>query len=469
MGITSILNVAQNALFAQQTAMQVVSNNVANASTDGYMREEAVFNEAPSVQTDFGMMGNGVSIEKVMAQYDKYLESSLSKENAATEEQKTYEQYFSRLESILSDSNTNLTSNITSFFNSWQSLSTDPLNTTSRTNVAMQGTNMCSSIRNVYSELKSIQAEANSNVAQQVTSINGILHSLAEVNTKMYEEGAGGKDDASLISQRTKLIKDLSGIMNIQSFEDKDGGMSVMTSNGKILVDRGNVNELSAQASGASGFYSVVWNSGSGVSIDITNNIQGGSLKSYIDLRDNQIAGFIGTINDLAQSLMTEVNNIHSTGYTANGTTGINFFKNLTSDYACNIDISDEVKTDVGNIAATSSTSNTSGNDIALALANLGSASVTISGQNTTYTDYAASIGSTVGNLSKNAQDLYQYHQNILSAVQSQRDSLSGVSINEEMTNLIKFQYAYQAAARLLNTADSLFSTLLAIGGNTAA
>jgi flagellar hook-associated protein 1 FlgK len=161
---------------------------------------------------------------------------------------------------------------------------------------------------------------------------------------------------------------------------------------------------------------------------------------------------------------MTEINDVHSAGYTAYGTTGINFFTNITQDYAANIDVSDEVKADVGNIAVTSSAANTSGNDVALALADLGSASVTIGTEDTSFIDYSASIASRIGNLAKNATDLSQYHQNLLSAVEAQRDSVSGVSIDEEMTNLIKFQYAYQAAARLLNTADTLFAALMNIG-----
>ncbi len=464
MGITSIMNIAKVALFSQQAAMQVVSNNIANVNTKGYMRQEAVFDETESVQTDLGRLGSGVTIKMVMAHYDRYLESSVAKENNATEEQKTYEQYFNRIESILDESNTSVTSNISAFFNAWQSLSTDPLSTTARTNVEMEGANVSRSIRNIYSELKSVQSEVNNNVAQEVTDINGILKSMAEVNVKLYEEGEAGKSDATLISQRTQLIKDLSGKMDIQYFEDKNGGMTIMTSSGKILVDRGNVNELSAERLGTDDYYSVVWNSGTGATFDITQLVQGGSLKSYIDIRDNQIAGFIDSVNDLAQSLMTEINAIHSTGYTTNGTTGINFFKEMTSDYAAYIDVSDEVKADVGNIAATSSVTNTSGNDIALALADLGSALVTIGSQDTTYVDYSASIASRIGNLSKNAADLSQYHQNLLSAVEAQRDSVSGVSIDEEMTNLIKFQYAYQAAARLLNTADTLFTALLSVG-----
>jgi flagellar hook-associated protein 1 FlgK len=161
---------------------------------------------------------------------------------------------------------------------------------------------------------------------------------------------------------------------------------------------------------------------------------------------------------------MTEVNAIHGTGYNAGGTTGVNFFENMTRDYAANLDLSDEIKTDVNYIAVTSLASNLTNNDIALAIADLGSADVTIGGATTTYVTYTASIASTIGNLSQNAQNLSEYHQNLMDMVSNQRESISGVSIDEEMSNLIKFQYAYQAAARLINTADTLMTALMEIG-----
>jgi flagellar hook-associated protein 1 FlgK len=468
MGISSIMDIAKGALFAQQTALQVISNNVANVNTEGYMRQTAVLDESESIQTAFGQLGNGVTVRKVMAIYDKYLEASVAKENNATEEWKTYESYFGRIESVLNEDNTSLTANITKFFNAWQTLSTDPTSNTARTNVGIEGENVTRSIRNIYGELGSIQTEANNNVKQTVDEINGILQSIAQLNAKIYES-IGGSNDATVVSQMTQLVKELSGIINIQTFTDQNGGLAIMTSDGKLLVDRGIVNELGAEIPATGDFYRVVWNGSSSASMDITDSIKSGSgsLKSFIDIRDNQIPKFMTTINDLAKSLITEVDNLHYTGYNANGTNEIYFFKHLNptiQNVAAKIDVSDEVKADVGNIAATSSLTSTAGNDIALALADLGSSSITIGVRDTTYTDYAASVASSIGSLSKNAQDISEYHQNLLSTVQAQRDSVSGVTIDEEMTNLIKYQYAYQAAARLLNTADTLFSSLLAIG-----
>jgi flagellar hook-associated protein 1 FlgK len=463
MGITSILNIAKNALFAQQTALQVLSNNVANVNTKGYARQEAVLVEETNLRTDSGLLGNGVRVAMVISHYDKYLEASVAKENNSLEEQKTYEQYFGRIESILDENNSNLTANISAFFNTWQDLSADPLSITSRSNVATAGANISTGIRNVYGELQDLQAETDNNVSKEVESINGILSAIASLNNQIYAAGASGGENNSLVNQRARLLQELSGKMDIQFFADRDGGMTVMTSGGKPLVDRGTVYELSAEKSPVTNFYNITWQGNSFVSVDITDTIRGGVLKGLIDLRDNQIKGFKDDLDNLAQSIMTEINNLHSTGYNMNGTTNINFFTNLTQNFAAAMDISDEVKTDVMNIAVTSLASNPSNNDIALAIADMGIGSVTISGQDTTYVDFTASTSSRIGSLSRNAQDLSEYHQNLMTSVEKQRDSISGVSIDEELSNLIKYQYAYQAAARLINAADTLMNSLLEI------
>jgi flagellar hook-associated protein 1 len=464
MGITAILNIAKNALFAQQTALQVLSNNVANVNTKGYARQEAVLVEEANLRTDMGLLGNGVKVSVIMSHYDKYLEASVAKENNSLEEQKTYEQYLGRIESILDENNSNLTANISAFFNTWQDLSADPLSVTSRSNVAAAAANLSAGIRNIFGELQDLQTETDNNVSQEVGNINGILHAIASLNSQIYAAGAAGGENNSLVNQQAQLLQQLSGKMDIQYFADRDGGTTVMTSGGKSLVDRETVYQLSVEKSPVTGFFNVTWHGNSQVSVDITDAIRGGTLKGLISLRDGQIADFMGSINDLAQSIMTEVNSIHSTGYNLNGTTNVNLFRNLTQNFAAAMDISDEVKTDVRNIAVTSSATNSSNNDIALAIADLGIGSVTISGQDTTYVDFTASTSSRIGSLSQNAQNLSEYHQNLMTSVEKQRDAVSGVSIDEELSNLIKYQYAYQAAARLINAADVLMNSLLEIG-----
>lgn len=465
MSISSILNIAKDAMLSQQTAIQVVSNNIANVNTAGYARQEAVFSEAGAATSGAWLIGTGVKVQSIMQHYDRYLEISIAMENNALEEQKTFEKYFERIQGVLDENNSKLTSNIVEFFNGWHELSADPLSVVGRTDVATKATNLGRTISNISEELKNMQIEIDKNIGQEVTEINRMLNSIAELNDNIYEGGTNASENSSFANNQLQLLRELSAKLDITSFRDGNGGLTVMTTGGKVLVERMTAYHLTAEKQGE--FSTVVWNGSSGTSFDITGEIKSGTLKSLFDLRDNYIGGdngFLQDTDDLAASIMTEINNVHETGYNMNGTTGISFFKAVDDDYAINMDISDEVKADVRNIAVTSSADNPSGNDIALAIAELGDSTVTIGGQARTYVEFSSSIASEIGNLTKNAKDLSVYHQNVMTMVEKQRDSISGVSLDEEMSNLIKFQYAYQAAARLMNVADELFQGVLEIG-----
>jgi flagellar hook-associated protein 1 FlgK len=463
MGISSILNIAKTALLAQQTAMQITSNNIANVNTAGYARQEAVLAERTPTQTDVGLLGNGVEVTTVISYFNKYLDTALARETSSSEEWKTYEQYFSRIESVLDENNTNLTSNITAFFNAWQELSADPTSTTCRLNAATCGSNLASGIRSMYTQLQGMQSELNDGIDQAVGDINDLLNAIAEVNGQIASLQTDEQKSSAFVSQRAQLVKQLSALVNVQTFEDSEGALTVMIA-GKTVLSKETVFGLNAEASSDdSNLLRVTWDGSTSTSADITGLITGGSLKALIDLRDIQLPSFMDSIDDLAESLITQVNDIHSTGYGANGVDGTDFFQGSEGAYALTFDLSDLVKTDSQYIAVTSSQNSSTNNDIALAIANLGTAKQTIGASRTTYTDYSASIASRIGSLSQNATYLSEYHQNVLTSIQSQVDSISGVSIDEEMSNLIKFQYAYQAAARLLSTAEAMMDSLLEV------
>lgn len=467
MSITSILNIARNALFAQQTALQVLSNNVANVNTKGYARQEALLEEAVPLRTQQGLVGNGVRVTDVIRYYDKYLEFSIARQNNAMEEHKTYERYFERIEGILDDNNSRLTSNIVDFFNGWHELTTDPLSVTARTNVSIKGANLGRAIRSMYSELQGIRVEIDNNIAKEVAEVNSLLSGIAELNKKMYEGSASGSEDASFASKRTELFRQLSAKLDVQVMEDANGGMTIMTNGGKLLVERGNVYELAAEK--LPDFYfgelnSITWGKNAGYSVVVTDTIGSGTLKGLLELRDTHLVDFMKNLDDLAESIINEVNSIHASGYNMNGTTNVNFFRSVSDNYALNMDISDEIKADVKHVAVTNSPGNPSDNGVALLIASLGQENVTIGGRLSNYVGYSASLASEIGNLTRNAKDLSDYHQNLMSMVEKQRESVSGVSLDEEMSNLVKFQYAYQAAARLINVADEMFRSILEVG-----
>jgi len=462
MSISSIMNIAKNALFAAQTSMQVTSHNISNVNTKGYARQEAVLDEATPLPTEIGLLGNGVVASRIIRYYDKYLEKQIMSKNMDLEQQGVYQKYFERIEGILNEDNSRLTENIVDFFNGWQELSVDPQSVAVREGIVASGKNLSSSIRNIYTALKNLQIELNSGLKEEVSEINRILSSIASLNGRIFEGGIGGSEANDYIDQRNELLKDLSGKMDVITFEDQYGRATVLTSKGKALVDGERSWQLEVVKNEDTGFWNVAWKDTSGNLTDITDYINGGKLKGLIQMRDEYAVDFIGDVNDLAQGLIENVNNIHTTGVDLYDDDGIYFFRNINADYAKDIDLSDDIKADSKHVSAFSDPATPTDNDIALSIAALIDEKI-FDGGNSSAVNYTASLVNKVGQLTKGAEDMAQYNTDTMAILDKQREEVSGVSIDEEMTSLIKFQYAYQAAARLINVADEMFQSILGI------
>jgi flagellar hook-associated protein 1 len=465
MSIASILNIARSAMFAQQTSIQISSNNIANVNTKGYCRLDPDLREAPLIPTDYGLLGNGVEIAGYIRYFDRFLEAGIAQRNTDLEEQRTAVTYFERIESILSEDSSKLASNITEFFNSWQELSADPANLARRSSLVAKGDNLARTIRGLYSDLDGLQREMDSQVQGEVDEVNRLTTAIADLNAKIIELGTASQGEASdYLNQRAELLKELSGKMKVVSFEDQVGGLTILAENGRTLVDRTNSWSLQTQLDSATGFKRVAWNDGSGNLTDVTDSISSGKLRALFDMRDKYLGdGFIADLNDLAQTIIEEVNAYHVEGYGLNGATGIAFFQPTTSDFARNMKLSTEVETDVRYVAASSSADDVSGNDNALRIAALIDKDVVINGQSTRFTTFVSTMMSNVGDLSQNAQELSEHQESAMKVMEQQRESRSGVSIDEELAKLMKYQYAYQAAARLISIADEMFQDILQV------
>jgi flagellar hook-associated protein 1 FlgK len=471
-GVRSIFDIGVGALTASELSLQTVSNNVANASTPGYSREEAVLDTATPMPSSVGLLGNGVKVSEVRRFTDQYLDDTIQKKNSDLQFQQTSEQYLQQMQSILSEDNSQLTTNITGFFNAWQDLSTDPASVSPRIEVQAQGENLASSVRTVYSDLTGLQSEINSTVGQEVDNINNLTSELADLNQNIANGGTDGQANEYL-DQQTALLNQLSGELGIVSFKDKLGRVTVLTTNGNALVDDSNHWNLQVSDPNATGSFRVNWEDSNGNLSDITTKITNGTLGSLLYERDVDAQGFINQLNTLAQTITTQVNQIHQTGYNLNQTTGVAFFTPLTQNYAAGMSVSNDVQNDVNNIASTSSPDQPTDNDIALGIAGLanGNLPFTVNGSTTQTTpvDFASSMESSVGELTQNAQNLATYQTNTMSVLTQQQQSVEGVSLDEELTKLMQYQNAYQASAQLISTADNFLTTVLNMVATTTA
>ncbi|MCX7856669.1 MAG: flagellar hook-associated protein FlgK [Deltaproteobacteria bacterium] len=470
MSISSILNIAKNALLATQYSIQITANNISNVNTEGYSRQAPVLEPEASSRIGNAILGNGVYIKGVIRYTDRYLERQLSEKNTELEENKVYHTYYERIEAILNEDNSKLSESITEFFNNWHELSSDPYSVSLREGIKASGENLCRVIRNIYNSLFQLQIELDEKLKVEIEDINRITREIADLNRRIFESSSGTTGDNDLMDKRQTLIRELSGKLKVTYFEDDFGMITVLTKSGNLLVDGGKSYNLSPIDTGTNGFSGVAWVDPLGKLVNITDTLEGGELRALIKMRDKVIPEFISDLDSLAEALIREVNNVHVKGYTLFGTQNVFFFKNIQTYFAKDIDLSDEVKSSIRNIVASEGLADTGvplGNNIALTIALVSNQKIQFQNKvtgnilNCTITDFISSLNSKIGQLAKNASQVKEFSEATYSIMEKQRESISGVSIDEEVANLIKYQYAYQAASRLFNIADELFKSLI--------
>lgn len=462
MSISSILNIAKNAILATQYSIQITANNISNANTEGYSRQSPVLEAQPSVKIGNAVLGNGVYLRTVIRYADRYFERQLAEKNTELKQNKVYQSYYERIESIISEENSKLSKTIIDFFNSWHELSLDPSSVAAREGVRSCGSNLSSLIKNLYTALFNLQIELEEKLKADIEDVNRLTREIADLNRRIFEGSSKASFDNDLMDKRQMLLRELSGKIKVNYFEDDFGMVTVLMRNGNLLVDGGKSYDLGFVEVGEQRFSNVAWKDQLGNLIDITSFLEGGELNAIIDLRDSVIKGVLAELDELARVLIWAVNDIHKKGYTLLGTQGVPFFKEIDSDFAKDITLSDEVKSDVRMIAASEDIdeNNPVGAEIARRIASLSNAKM-YAGKKATAVEFVASLNNKIGQLSRNAKELLDFSEATYSVMEKQRENISGVSLDEEILNLIKYQYAYQAASRLFNIADELFKSII--------
>lgn len=403
MSIGTILNIARTGLEASQVAIQTTSHNISNVDTPGYSEQQAVLQEAMPTPTSVGLMGDGVSVVQIKRYADENLQKAIASKNADVQQQQVYEQNLTQIQSVFNEDNSQISTNMTTFFNDWSTLSTDPTSTADKETVAADGKTLCTTFNSMYNDLVNLQASLNGSVNDQIDDVNTATSKIASLN-QLIVAGAQGTSEANdYLDQRDQLLQQLSGYMNISYFTDSSGMVNVLTQNGTTLVQGVTAYQLTKQPDPTTGLTNVGWDGPAGSTEDITNQITGGSLGAYLTNRDTTIPGYLSNLNGLAQSIMQNVNYFHEQG---NADVGANipFFQSSTANYAQGISLATQIENGSGavqtqNIMASSSTANAANNDVASAIAGLGTDTI-LGGS--TITSQAFTSSTTALNLSGN-------------------------------------------------------------------
>jgi len=561
--IFSALSSAKLGLLAQQLAIEVTGQNIANVETEGYSRQDVTFEaNTPRHAIKYGSMhqiGTGVRVAGIERAHDQFLFEQIMDEGDLSGSTEVKKDIFEQLEVLFNEgSGRSLNDALSSFFASVHDLAANARGLSERADLVSKAEHLVSTFNQTGKQLFTIQRNIDATIETEVAEINSLTTQIGKLNESIHANEPASQYKANdLRDNRDRLVKELSKKIDIQLIEESDNQISLTLKDGTALVLKDRVFKLSTSLNGDNdSFKDVNIEYGSGLK-NITSTITGGELRGYLDMRDTEVESILDKMNILSASFIQEFNGIHRAGFGIDGSSGLDFFSpldvtvdhdvdntgtavvsmtnaspttvsvdefeiaftgttplgvgsftlnNLTTnassgtftfttgstfnikdgfavtisgaavsgdkvtfsvseDAASGMAVSSTITANTRKIAAGTTTNGDGANALLMAdLQNtLSFNSVTWSGSGSgsyTFDEYYNAVVSTIGIESFSAQATLRQQEGIMLQLNSRRESISGVSIDEEMIKMIKFQQAYNASARMISVVDEMLDAL---------
>ncbi|MHB9110849.1 MAG: flagellar hook-associated protein FlgK [Armatimonadota bacterium] len=454
MSTFSTIQVALSGLITQQRAIDVTSHNVVNANTPGYHRQEAVINTLPAIPQPGsrngaakGQFGTGVEVSYVRRMQDVYTQQQLRATQQEVGRWTAMTGGLERIETFLAPGQKlDLSSMLDQFFGAWQLLATHPEDLSSRLTVRSAGVNLANTLNNTADQLNYLKAQIASDLQGKVDRVNALADNLAQLNTQIGMARADGNSPNDFLDQRDQVLQELAGLIGANEL-GTESWTGITSAGGRPLVEGSKSFQISLQATPTG--TQLIWDDGSAVS-----GI-GGEVAALIELRDTTIPRYMAQLDTVAAGLAGAVNALHATGVTQDNQPAGDFF---TGNTAGSIHVADAIVTDAGAIASTTQADAPGDGSLATDIFNLITQPL-IGTQ--TLNQAAQALLSNIGNDVQTARTNTRTQSALHDLITARDQQTGGVSLDEEMANLLIYQRAYQASARVLVAADEMIQVLL--------
>lgn len=457
-GLNDILRTARDALAAQSYGLGVTGQNVANVNTEGYVRRRALLQPQPLGSQDFGT----VQIKGLQRLSDQYTEqrhyAALGLSSSAAESDKQ----LGHLEGLFElTSGTGIGNSLGQLFSSFSMLTADPSDLAVRSQILQQADHFASALNSTAAALSSFKAELPSEAKAITTEVNGLTSDLAKLNAQITSAENAGHDASDLKDERDRQILKLSTLVDVRTFTNNQG-LLVIQGSGTTLVE-GDIARRLDIGLAPGGTLQILSVNSSGATADVSRFLTGGRLAAIRDLHDVHTTEVMDRLDNFAFEVASEINSVHAAGYDLDGASG-NFLFDVSSgpsNAARTLRVDPTIQGQPRMIAAAALSPATPGDGgNALALAQLSDARFALGGTRTPSESYGDLIADVGTRKARAAQDSLM-RESMTAQVYTMRESVSGVNLDEEMISLTKFQRAFEAASRVLNTADELLERLL--------
>lgn len=454
------IEIARKALYSYRTALDVTSHNVANAQTKGFSRQEVTLAPTspftvPSITRLqlAGQVGTGVVAQKIQRMRDGFLDEQVRNEQKRLGESLARRDVLREVEGIMNEiSESGLRTVFDRFWESLQDLVNTPESFAVREHVRQRALALTDCVNHLHQQLWELQLNLDDSVRKRVGDINLYAEQIAALNNQIVRVEATGDRANDLRDMRDLLVEDLSKLATIKVVETPVGAY-IVTLGGSPLVSDDRANVLSIVDNPANNnFADVYWRD-----LGVPAEISSGELRGFVDGRDVIVSGYMASLDSFVNVFVQEVNIIHQAGFGLDGSTGLDFF-DPAGTTARTFRVDPAILADVRAMAAASLPNAPGDGSNALKLAQLRSTPL-IGGS--TLDDYFRLMVSSIGVEMQEAERVVTSQTLLLDRIDNERQSLSSVSLDDEMIDMVKYQQAYNAAARLVTTFDEMIDTIV--------
>lgn len=443
------LSTAARALDAQRFGLDVTGQNIANANTPGYTRRSADLTEVPPL--DHTSAGGGVTVRGVQAARATLIEARLAQERPMAGRESVVAEQLAVVESALGAPGEGLDASLSAFFDAFAALAEDPTSTVARELVNSQAQTLVGGVRDLAARLEAYQRNADTELRSVVDQVNELAETIRSLNVAIASAPTGGSDTQR--DQQAAAVQSLAALVDIGVIPREDGGVDVSIGNGRALVAGERAYPLTTSSQPPLGLADL-----SVGSADVTAEISGGRLGGLLQVRDVLLPGYHGRLDFVAFNLTNGVNAIHQAGYDLTGNPGGDFFvPTVFSGAASMMALDPGVATDPTRIAAAKAPA-AGDNQNALAIAALRD------GPSSPLQSWGALV-QRIGIDRRTAISLQDNREDVVRQLETLRDQISGVSLDEEAAWLMRFQRAYEANARFFSVVDGLLDTFMTTVG----
>lgn len=465
-GLLSSLDASVQALNAQSYAIQISGKNVANLNNESYSEESVEFGGSSDVATPEGVMSTGITIQGVTQNRNALLDAQVAREASLTSSLQTQQQFLQEAQTGLGENITNtssssstsgadagssgLSASLDNFFNSFQSFAAAPTDTGQQQSLLQNAATLTSGFQQTDSNLAQVQSDLTNQIQSKVTDANQQLQTIASLNSQIASLEVGHPGSAvDLRDQREAAIEALAADVPITTTTGANGMVNVS------MTDASNNPVALVSGSAVTGPLAFSGSTLTGGASATALQISSGSIYGAQSVRDGAVQTMRDNLDSLASQIVTSVN----AAYNPTAAPGGDFF-NPAGTTAGTIALS-------GSLSASTLVAGAGAagdNSIALAVAGIANQTFSTGSGDAidgTISQYYSGAVSSLGQTLLTTTNLLQTQTAVQSLVTTQRDNVSGVSLDAEMGNLMKYQSAYQASARVMSTIDSLLSTLI--------